>query len=196
LVCGGWNQLNLIDDYNNNMNNVDLADQLRNCYRFNHWLRNRKWWWAIYLWALGVAATNAYVMYEKMYEQEKTGHREMPKKWTHQEFLVQLIYDFMGMTEMPAAEVDDESTQVTTRSMAAAVQSDMSSASGKYNLGTDKGRLAYCQEVRAYNVTVNRMEDNWFKDRTNGRYHPSIENAFEGGLLPILPLQMAAPIYQ
>ena len=123
---------------------------------------------------------NAYMMYEKMYEQEKTGHREMPKKWTHQEFLLQLIYDFMGMTEMPAAEVDDESTQVATRSMTAAVQSNMSSASVKYNLGTDKGRLAYCQEVRTHNVTVNRMEDNWFKDRTNGRYHPSIENAFEG----------------
>ena len=29
-------RLNLIDDYNNNMNNIDLADQLRNCYQFNH----------------------------------------------------------------------------------------------------------------------------------------------------------------
>ena len=81
-------------------------------------------------------------MYDKMYEEEKAKHKEMPKKWTHLEFLVQLIYDFMEMTEMPAAEVDDESTQVTTRSMTAAVQSDMSSgqsSSVKYNLGPTKG---------------------------------------------------------
>ena len=37
-------RLNLIDVYNNEMNAVDLADQLRNCYRMNHWFRNRKWW--------------------------------------------------------------------------------------------------------------------------------------------------------
>ena len=34
-------------------------------------------------------------MYDKMYEEEKAKHKEMPKKWTHLEFLVQLIYDFM-----------------------------------------------------------------------------------------------------
>ena len=33
-------RLNLIDIYNNHMNSVNLADQLRNCYRFNHWFRN------------------------------------------------------------------------------------------------------------------------------------------------------------
>lgn len=33
-MCYLW--FNLIDDYNDNMNNVDLADQLCNCYQFNH----------------------------------------------------------------------------------------------------------------------------------------------------------------
>ena len=44
--------LNLIDDYNIHMNSVDLADQLRNCYRFNHWFWNRKWWRALFLLAI------------------------------------------------------------------------------------------------------------------------------------------------
>jgi hypothetical protein len=49
MVMMEYLQLNLIYDYNNHMNIVDLADKLRNCYRFNHWMRNRKWWWAIFL---------------------------------------------------------------------------------------------------------------------------------------------------
>ena len=42
-------RLNIIDFYNHNMGNVDLAGQLRNHYRYDSaWLRNRKWWWLIY----------------------------------------------------------------------------------------------------------------------------------------------------
>ena len=40
-----FHRLNVIDFYNHNMGNVDLADQIRNHYRHNNlWHRNRKWW--------------------------------------------------------------------------------------------------------------------------------------------------------
>jgi hypothetical protein len=52
--------LNVIDDYNNRMNATDIADQLRGNYRPNHWMRNRKLWWAFFIWAIGVAGVNAY----------------------------------------------------------------------------------------------------------------------------------------
>jgi hypothetical protein len=45
----GHLRLNFIDDYNNNMNGADIADQLRNQYRPDHWMRNRKWWWAFFI---------------------------------------------------------------------------------------------------------------------------------------------------
>ena len=37
-------QMCYINDYNHQMGDVDIADHLRNNYRFDHWLRKRKWW--------------------------------------------------------------------------------------------------------------------------------------------------------
>ena len=39
--------LNQINNYNNGMGNVDVADQLRGVYRLYRWVRNRKWWWSM-----------------------------------------------------------------------------------------------------------------------------------------------------
>ena len=35
--------LNIIDDYNNGINDVDLADQVRNVYHWDLFMRKRKW---------------------------------------------------------------------------------------------------------------------------------------------------------
>ena len=35
-------RLNLFDDYNDNMNNTNISDQLRNNYRMDYWIRNKK----------------------------------------------------------------------------------------------------------------------------------------------------------
>ena len=57
-------RLSLADLYNFSMNSVDLADQLRHYYRPDGlWWRMRKWWWSVFLWALGQAKVNAYVAY-------------------------------------------------------------------------------------------------------------------------------------
>ena len=40
--------LNVINDYNMHMNNVDIADQLRGNYCFDHWMRKSKWWWSMF----------------------------------------------------------------------------------------------------------------------------------------------------
>ena len=62
-------RLNIIDFYNNNMGNVDLADQLRNHYRYDtSWHRNRKWWWSIWWWGFQLLLTNSYVLYRKYHE--------------------------------------------------------------------------------------------------------------------------------
>ena len=45
------------------MRDVDISDQLRNSYRFDHWLRKTKWWWSMFFWGIGVELVNAYKMY-------------------------------------------------------------------------------------------------------------------------------------
>jgi len=37
-------RVNVNNDYNHKMNPVDVADQLRNNCRMDHWIRQRKWW--------------------------------------------------------------------------------------------------------------------------------------------------------
>ena len=62
-------RLNVVDFYNNNMGNVDLADQLRNHYRYDtSWHRNRKWWWSIWWWGFQVLLTNSYILYTKYHK--------------------------------------------------------------------------------------------------------------------------------
>ena len=90
-------RLNLIDDHNNKMNSTDIYDQLRNQYHPDHRMRIRKWWWAFFIWAIGVAAANAWKMYDVMYErQKKRSHGNLPPKWTHKQFLEQLVYDLLS----------------------------------------------------------------------------------------------------
>ena len=56
--------------YNKGMGEVDVADQLRNSYRFDHWLRKRKWWYAFFFWGFGVLLVNAYIAYRTYCEDQ------------------------------------------------------------------------------------------------------------------------------
>jgi len=85
--------LNVNDDYNKKMNPVDIADQLRNVYRFDHWMRQRKWWWSIFLWSFGVLLTNSYIVYCRMMEMEKT------KPLTHYEYLLSIARAWIDSDE-------------------------------------------------------------------------------------------------
>ena len=57
-------RLNQNDFYNFSMGSVDVSDQLRTSYPFDHsWLRNRKWWWSLLFWWFGVMLVNVYIYY-------------------------------------------------------------------------------------------------------------------------------------
>ena len=54
-----------INNYNHQMGDVDVDDQLRNNYWFDNWIRNRKWWWYIMFWAICVILVNANIFTEE-----------------------------------------------------------------------------------------------------------------------------------
>ena len=47
--------------YNMNMNNADIANQLRGSYRPDRWMRKQEWQWLIFFWGHGTLLVNAYV---------------------------------------------------------------------------------------------------------------------------------------
>ena len=55
---------NFVNVYNYDMNSVDRADHLRKNYALGQNLRQRKWWWSIFLWGLDVAMVNSYLLYK------------------------------------------------------------------------------------------------------------------------------------
>jgi hypothetical protein len=65
------------DNYNNGMNNVDIADQIRNTYRIDRWMRKRKWWWSIWMCGVQILLVNAYMLYKSahllIWKTEKKG---------------------------------------------------------------------------------------------------------------------------
>jgi Transposase IS4 len=89
-------RLNMNDDYNSDMGHVDVADQLRGNYRMDHWQRQYKWWWSIWLWGFGVLIVNAYVYYKKVMEESG-----VPKKeWLSQyEFRQQIALAWIKFDE-------------------------------------------------------------------------------------------------
>ena len=66
----GFLKLKQIDDYNNTMGGVDRAYQFRGAYQTDHWICNRKWWWAIWDWSFGVHLVNTYIMFINQNVQE------------------------------------------------------------------------------------------------------------------------------
>jgi hypothetical protein len=175
-------RLNMIDDYNHHMNSVDLADQLRNCYRFNHWMRNRKWGWAIFLWAIGCGATDAYIVYDRKYEEEKKKGGPMYEKWTHCEFLIELIHDFLGWNNEGASDDAASAISVSTTRRGSAYSSHPSEDTTErflFDITSPEGRMEWFQNTKTTSMTKARVEGDYFSSRRDGRFHPSFPTLME-----------------
>lgn len=84
----------LVDDYNNWMMGVDLADQLIAYYWSK--LRCRHTWMLIMLHCLDVLRINAYILYKQISKQRGI---KIPKKYCHKKFLLRLVDSLITQAE-------------------------------------------------------------------------------------------------
>ena len=45
------------------MNSVYVYDQFLNSYNFQHWMRNHKWWFVLFVWGFVIMILNTYIFY-------------------------------------------------------------------------------------------------------------------------------------
>ena len=128
-------RLNIVDEYNFGMGNVDQADQLRLQYRIHYWIRNRKWWWAIYFWILECSLTNCYVLYRKFYELHDR------KPLTHYAFIENIALAWLKPSEFWQTAAT-ENSQRPSRSTCTVVSSVATAASSTTVSESVKARRA------------------------------------------------------
>jgi hypothetical protein len=176
-------RLNVIEEYNNHMNSTDIADQLRGNYRPDRWMRQRKWWWAFFIWAIGVAGVNAYRIYEVIYDEEVAKKTPgLPKRWTHTKFLEELVYDFIfsGRSKNVVNDTDDSisntsSHSISIRSFSLFGQRD--DEEKVYDLTSSYGRECYLVAVPTVRITKGAMTGGYFRRRLDGMRHNGIPAA-------------------
>jgi hypothetical protein len=78
---------NLSDDYNFEMKDNNIADQLWLVYPIMRFQRNNKWWWALFFWGYKVSLVNLYVTMKRYCEL-----KGVPIKWTHHNWNEAIAY--------------------------------------------------------------------------------------------------------
>ena len=167
-------RLNVIEEYNNNMNSTDIADQLRGNYRPDRWMRQRKWWWSFFIWGLGVASVNAYRIYDVLYEEEKKKNTPgLPRKWTHVEFREQLVYDLIPLKGKrgTSATVSSFASSSPRRSPRRSSASASVTTPTTYDLSSNGGINTYLEEKGVSKITKERLDNGYFRRRFDGLRH-------------------------
>jgi hypothetical protein len=87
LVDYSFLHWNLSNNYNFEMSNNNIADQLWLVYLIMWFQRNNKWWWALFLWGYKASLVNLYVAMKRYYEL-----KGVPVKWTHHNWNEAIAY--------------------------------------------------------------------------------------------------------
>jgi hypothetical protein len=133
-----------------------------------------------FIWAIGVAGVNAYKIYDVLYDKQKTLKLPgLPPKWTHAEFLEELVYDFLllGQTRRHVdvlRGMDDSSLAAsvrTTRSFSLHGSQSGRSTEVEDDFSCPSGVETYLKHNKVHSITKERLETNFFSRRLDGQRH-------------------------
>ncbi len=162
-------RLNVIDDYNQNMNNVDIADQLRGQYRPDHWLRHKMWWLAIFIWGLRVAKVNAYKIYVAMWDEEnKKGRADLLGKWSHVEFVEELVYDLI----FPEQPMRGSRRSLSSFSSSNNLQEEDNL---EWDFSNQHGIDTFLKNKKESKITTGNLQDSLFSCCLDGRFQVTMK---------------------
>ena len=102
-------RLNINDEYKLSMGVFNVADQLWNQYRFDHWLRKFKWWWTISLWGIHVLMTNGYFFYAAYMARDGFEKKDM---LTHYDFHNHILLAWLESQKNGPQDIDARSATV------------------------------------------------------------------------------------
>ena len=140
-------------------------------------MRQRKWWWAFFIWAIGVAGVNAYRIYEVIYDEEDAKKTPgLPKRWSHAKFLEELVYDFIFPGRSINAVADTDSMVSNTLTHALSIRSFALFGQGEheegvYDLTGSYGRECYLRAVPTVRITKGALGGGYFRHRLDGMRH-------------------------
>ena len=128
-----------------------------------------------------MGATNAWKLYDVMYDSLAESSDKMPPKWTHREFLEELVNDLIWPERTQAhvqllTEMDDASYESEVNSV------KFLSAFGKltctdleqYDFVSLSGQAAYLADMTPTSVTTKRLEKSYFIRRLDRLRHATI----------------------
>ncbi len=119
---------------------------------------------------------NAYKIYETIYDKEVAKKMpNLPPKWTHAQFLEELVYDFV----FPGRSRTKSSADTALMGLSSVRLFSVSYRDGDgedvYDLRSSGGQKDYCRNINPKKITKKALEGGKFSHCLNGMRHNSIQ---------------------
>ena len=98
--------------YINELGGVGIADNIRSYYRIIVWVRNRKLWWYILFWAVGVILANSYIIYIRIHNMQGTPRKH---RWSRHNFRKAIACAWIKPEKYSADEFEFQSEIIDPR---------------------------------------------------------------------------------